>query len=115
LADKAIELGIALEAALIPEGREREEPVSYHVRLRAAWLHEGSIDERRHVRSVIKNVYDLRSQAVHKGALQDKKKKENRRTLHEGMLLCASLLRKLVSLETEPNWREIELGGHLIK
>ena len=113
--DKAIELGIALEA-LLKDEQDGTEAISLLLRVRGAWLAGGTLEERRHNLALLKDVYDLRSQVVHSGALKTKKKlpvdKARQRAdeiLRKGSVLCANLIRTVIERERVPDWEDIIL------
>lgn len=117
--DVAIELGIALESLYAPS--KLSEGIGYAVRTRAARFLGGSIEERNAVVKRIKDVYDLRSRAVHAGRFDagERSKKWSdeanvRNALEEGQGLVGKSLVKIIQ-EGEPNWEDFDIGtevGH---
>ena len=117
--DVAIDLGIALESLYAPS--KLNEGIGYAVRTRAARFLGGSIEERNAVVKRIKDVYDLRSRAVHAGRFDadDKPKKWSdeanvHKALDEGQSLVGKSLVKIIQ-EGEPNWEDFDIGpevGH---
>ncbi len=119
--DKAIELGIALEALLTAD-RPDDAPVSYLLKVRGAWLGGGPLQERKENRKLLDDAYDLRSQAVHSGKLKVSKKlpaeKARERAdeiLGKSVVLCAKLLRTVIEWGSVPDWNDViltaDLGG----
>ena len=112
--DKAIELGIALESLYAPA--KLSEGIAFAVRTRAARFLGGSLEERRRTATTLRDVYDLRSRAVHAGRFdaEDAPKKWRdgdfvRKVLEEGQCLVGRSLVKVIQ-EGEPNWEEFDLG-----
>lgn len=117
LADKAIELGIALEALLAGD-RSHHDPVSHLVRLRGALLHGGTLAEKKRVYRLLRDVYTLRSKAVHVGHIAEREKVNGRKQKTEEILAggateCAFLIRKWMGLTDLPNWDDVMLDTRL--
>lgn len=112
--DKAIELGIALESLYAPD--KLSEGIAFAVRIRAARFLGGSLEERSRTGKTLRDVYELRSRAVHAGRFDAEgasKKWRNdslvREVLEQGQRLVARSLVKVVQ-EGEPNWAMFDLG-----
>jgi hypothetical protein len=112
--DKAIELGITLESLYAPA--KLSEGIAFAVRTRAARFLGGSLEERRGTVTTLRDVYDLRSRAVHAGRFDaegaPKKWRDDafvRKVLEEGQRLVGQSLVKVIQ-EGEPNWEEFDLG-----
>jgi Apea-like HEPN len=112
--EKAIELGIALESLYAPA--KLSEGIAFAVRSRAARFLGGSPDDRRETFSILKDVYDLRSLAVHAGRFDTKEANKKwrdeakvREALDKGQKLVGRSLVKVIE-EGEPNWEELDLG-----
>lgn len=105
LGDKAIEVSIALEALL---GDDRFD-LTYKIRLRAALLLGGNLEERREISGAVKKLYQLRSDIVHGG--KDDVKPEVQEVIDRGVSICARLIQVLVEIGKIPNWDEIEMGA----
>lgn len=113
--DKAIELGIALESLYAPA--KLSEGIAFAVRTRAARFLAGSLEERRETVKILRDVYDLRSRAVHAGRFdaEDAAKKWRddervRKVLEQGQRLVGRSLVKIIQ-EGEPNWEEFDLAS----
>lgn len=113
--DKAIELGIALESLYAPA--KLSEGIAFAVRTRAARFLGGSLEERRRTAKTLRDVYDLRSRAVHAGRFDaegsPKKWSDDanvREVLEEGQHVIGRSLVKVIQ-EGEPNWEEFDLGS----
>lgn len=111
--DVAIELGIALESLYAPS--KLNEGIGFAVRTRAARFLGGSLEERNGVVKRLKDVYDLRSRAVHAGRFDagEKPKKWSdeaniRRALEEGQSLVGKSLVRMIQ-EGEPNWEDFDI------
>jgi len=113
--DKAIELGIALESLYAPA--KLSEGIAFAVRTRAARFLGGSPDERRKIARTLRDVYDLRSRAVHAGRFDavgaPKKWRDEAlvlQVLEEGQRVVGQSLIKVIR-EGEPNWEEFDIGN----
>jgi Apea-like HEPN len=111
----AIELGIALESLYAPT--KLSEGIGFAVRTRAARFLGGSIEERKILVKTLRDVYDLRSRAVHSGRLDsgDNPKKwidqtKVFKTLDERQNLVGKSLIKLIK-DGEPDWEEFDISG----
>ena len=105
--DQAIELGITLEAAFLPEKRARG---AFRLRLRAAKFMETEVGKRRLVFDRVDALQSLRNAAVHTGRFDRKEVKEARAVLPEGRALVKEALSRLIR-DPVPDWRQIELGS----
>jgi Apea-like HEPN len=112
--DKAIELGIALESLYAPT--KLNEGIAFAVRTRAARFLGGSFEERQETVKTLRDVYDLRSRAVHSGRFDADNSKKWRDTekisnvLEEGQKLVGRSLIKVV-LEGEPDWEKFDIAN----
>lgn len=113
--DKAIEIGIALESLYAPT--KLSEGIAFAVRTRAARFLGGSLEERRGTVTTLRDVYDLRSRAVHAGRFDaegaPKKWRDDARVskvLEDGQRLVGRSLVKVIQ-EGEPNWEEFDIGS----
>jgi hypothetical protein len=112
--DMAIELGIALESLYAPT--KLSEGIAHTVRTRAARFLGGSAERRQGTVSLLRDVYDLRSRAVHAGRFDadggPKKWREEekvRRVLEDGRRLVGESLVKVIR-EGEPDWDDFDIG-----
>lgn len=113
--NKAIEIGIALESLYAPT--KLSEGIAFAVRTRAARFLGGSLAERRGIVATLRDVYDLRSRAVHAGRFDvegaPKKWRDDarvRKVLEDGQRLVGQSLVKVIQ-EGEPNWEEFDIGS----
>jgi hypothetical protein len=110
LVDKSIDLGIALEPLLLHELKgQNQGELKFRLALRGAWL--GGIDpqERAKIQRTLKDVYDLRSIAVHEGRFEPTDK--NRKTVASGISLCRQLILKMIQADGRVDWSTLLLGG----
>ena len=110
LADRAIDLGIALEALLLHEQNKKDRgELRYRLSLRGAWLGGVNEEERREILTSLRDVYDLRSHAVHTGAVDRGNRTDQ--TIECGTALCKQLIRKAIDVGGDINWESLVLGG----
>lgn len=102
--DRAIELGIAYES-LLGKDKDPDPEISITSALRenGTLLHGGSEEKRKEVSDLIRDIYSIRSKAVHKGKLHRQMKFGNIGTvdtearLWDGMVLCSILINKTIN------------------
>jgi hypothetical protein len=107
-ADRAIDLGIALESLLLHDIGDRGE-LSFRLSLRGAWLIGGTIAERLKTQTSLKKLHDLRSRAVHSGFVDQSAETEN--TIAHATEICKALIRRIIELKCEINWQRAVVGG----
>lgn len=111
--DAAIELAIALDS-LLGDGNTE---LTWRVSLRSALILGGSRADRIQIRSVIKALYDVRSQLVHEGKIAQaiKIKKIGKLSvddlLKQGRIIAARILEAAILRGHLPDWFEEELGA----
>jgi len=111
--DMAIELGIALESIYAPT--KLSEGIALAVRTRAARFLGGSLDDRKATVIALKDVYDLRSRAVHAGRFDGeggnkwRDASRVRTTLENGQRLVGRSLVKVI-MEGESDWEEFDIS-----
>jgi hypothetical protein len=111
--DRAIELGIALESLLLADSGSNID-LTLRIGLRGALLLGGDITVRRRHDRLLKNVYWVRSKAVHGGKVpQECKGQRVEQILSDGLDLCAALLRTMISrgVPSESQWTDLQLGA----
>jgi hypothetical protein len=109
-ADRAIDLGIALEALLLHEVEgENQGELKFRLALRGALLGGNDVTERVEIQKSLGEVYNLRSIAVHKGKFKPTDK--NRKTIAGGISLCKRLILKMIEAEGSVNWSTLLFGG----
>lgn len=120
--EKAIDLGIALEALLLND-RERDDSIALPFRLRGAWLlGQGSTPrERKELLDIFNDLYDCRSKAVHKGTLKSgsakyKSGKTPIEILNIGDELCVKIIEAIITnggFHNSNEWNELLMGSQL--
>lgn len=112
--EKAIELGVALESLYAPA--KLSEGIAFAVRMRAARFLGGPLDARRKTAAILKDVYDLRSRAVHAGRFDTEGGPKKWRdpnvvleVLQEGQCVVARSLVKVIE-EGEPAWADFDIA-----
>jgi hypothetical protein len=108
LVDQAIDLGIALEALLLHESGGGE--LRFQLGLRGAWLGGRDADSRRELFLFLRKIYDLRSNAVHRGDID--RSQTTAEALQKGLTVCANLIRRAIDRgEIISNWPAILTGA----
>ena len=109
--DRFIDFGVALESFYLHDIKQRNE-LLFRLKLRAA-LHLGeNPSHREELAKKFREVYGLRSDAVHEGKLDDdmKKRESAVETLMEAQNLFKDSLSIIIESNTIPKWEAIELG-----
>jgi len=102
-------LGTALEIGLAHGVDDaNKDSISSTIRRRAAWLIGADYNERQRIFMQIRDIYALRSSAVHTGGFDRKKKKLANRKEHQN--LCSRILVKLL-LNGNVDFERLVLGG----
>jgi hypothetical protein len=107
-ADRAIDLGIALESLLLHDIKDRGE-LNFRLSLRGAWLIGADSVERLEIQRSLKELYGLRSQAVHSGFVEWNK--INKTTIDRATEICGSVIRRIIDLKCVVDWGKIVVGG----
>lgn len=107
--DKALELGMAAEIALMHDHGQSNTEIRYKVGHRAAWLLGSDPAERAVVFEEMRDLYDARSSAVHTGSLRAKSKSD----LTSADALVTRILRAILALGQFPDWAVLTMGGEL--
>lgn len=114
--DRAIDLGIALEALLLSD-REAKDSLAFPFRLRGAYLLGGNdVNRRIELERLFNCIYDLRSKAVHTGGISQFSKLAGEQhptsaILNDGLRICSSIIFEILELGRRPNWSRLILGG----
>ncbi|HEY5236868.1 MAG TPA: hypothetical protein VIJ62_00685 [Rhizomicrobium sp.] len=106
-ADRAIDLGIALESLLLGDNDLGE--LSFRLSLHGAWLIGNDEAERLEIQKSLKKLYELRSRAVHSGAIERSAKTGT--TIARATEISQSLIRKAIELKCEIDWQRLVVGG----
>lgn len=107
-ADRAIDLGIALESLLLHDIDGRSE-LSFRLSVRGAWLLGTSHTDRLEIQSSLTKLYVLRSQAVHAGLVDRDTKTGN--TIARATALCQALIHKTIEFRCDIDWKRLVVGG----
>jgi hypothetical protein len=116
LVDRAIDLGIALEAMMLHDSSQSKDrgELRYRTAIRGAAFVGGTREERARNFRIMREAYDIRSEAVHAGKLDEKKK--NRRDaspiIADASQLTLSIARKIIGLARFPVWEDYVLHGN---
>ncbi len=105
--DKAIELGMAAEIALMHDHSPSNTEITYKIGSRAAWLLGNDAAERAAIFDEMKHLYQARSAAVHSGALSARSKVD----LIAADLLVARALGAIAARGSFPDWASLTMGG----
>ena len=106
LADKFIELRIALEALYLGDNSGGEK--AFRVAFSGAWHLGADYEQRRKYRKTLYDAYHRASRSVHAGKVDDSEK--NRKLLIDAQDLCRQGILKRLYESEEPNWNELILG-----
>jgi hypothetical protein len=109
IADRAIDLGIALESLLLHDISGDYGELSFRLSLRGAWLIGADHTERLEIQTSLKKLYDLRSRAVHRGFVEREEKTQN--TISAATANCRRLVHKLIDLKCDVDWQRVVVGG----
>lgn len=105
--DRAMELGMAAEIALMHGASSTNTEITYKIASRAAWLIGGDVEARLNVFEGIRALYRARSSAVHSGALSARAVVN----LAAADELVAKVLLEIARHEQFPDWDRLVLGG----
>lgn len=109
LEDRAVDLGVALEALLFNSGDAPTE-ISLKLKLRGAVLASSDPDERKQAFRLLDRLYTLRSTAAHGGTF-DREDSVIGRDLRDGLLLATELVRRVLRMRRLPeSWNGLILG-----
>ena len=113
LVDTFIDLGIALESLYLDPGTGEQQ--SFRLRLRAALFLRESVNDREAVIKDVREIYGLRSKAVHEGAVNNSEATKSFKEKAED--LCRESIIKTVSYSQVngefPQWSRLELGEEM--
>ncbi len=105
--DRALDLGVAIEIALMHDHSSDNNEITHKISSRAAWLIGTTPDERQSIFIDMKKLYRARSQAVHAGALSSKDAID----LNAADKLVVRVLLAILERKTFPNWNVLTMGG----
>jgi hypothetical protein len=107
LVDKAVDLGMAFELALMHGSSDSNSEIRFKTALRAAWLLGSDTASRAKTFVRAQQLYDARSKAVHSGLLSTKKPFDS----IESDRLVQELLSAISSRGSFPDWQSLVLGA----
>ncbi|MGR3452864.1 hypothetical protein [Pseudooceanicola sp.] len=112
LAQKAVDLAVALESALLfdAHGNKGTDQLSLTFRLRAAWLIGKNPEDRVRVHNIMRKIYDYRSKAIHTGDIPGDKSKVAE-CLETGTQEACRIISELIRRRHQVDWSKIVLGG----
>lgn len=103
--DKILDLGIALEMALLEDNKDNDQ-LSLSFRLRGAWLIGETPENRKSIYKILRDIYNYRSQVAHSGSLcknEPHKINQVRESFQEYEKIAGQIIRKLV-VDGVPDW-----------
>ena len=111
--DKMIDLGIAFESFYL---RGIRNELSFRFRLRASLYLEDGMEKRRLLKKEFRQIYNIRSEAVHEGTVPeqvivDGQRVRIREFLERSQGLFKRSLLKVIMSGHVPDWDSVELGG----
>lgn len=106
--DRALELGIAGEIALMHDNSQANTEITHKIGGRAAWMIGRDPAEREAVFVDMKKLYQARSQAVHSATLSSRSTVD----LDAADLLVARVLSAILERGGFPNWNNLTMGGN---
>jgi hypothetical protein len=107
--EASINLGVALESLFLSDLNKRDRgEYRFRLSLRAAWFLGDGPSKRREIQRNARKAYDLRSEAVHTGEIEDYG--TAREILKEGFAIAAQAAEKVLR-KGRPNWDTVTLGG----
>jgi|GEM_PF-4899060 len=101
--DKAISVRVSMESIFLNDN-DREE-LSSKLRLRASTFLGGSSKEKKRIKNIFCEAYDVSSSAVHNGKIQDDKFQK----IEEVVPYLYKAINKIIDLRQEPHWVDYEL------
>jgi hypothetical protein len=109
--DAAIDLGIALEALYLSDMQDDRGELSFRLRIRSARLLGVTEADRKRISDLMRDIYGLRSIAVHTGAVPDavSRSRPVQQVLQQGFCLAAETARRFI-LRGEPSWDKVIFG-----
>lgn len=105
--DRAIDLGVAIDALFLSEREPERGELGFTLRVRAGWYLGSDQAHRREVSKAFSDLWSLRNMAVHTGRLAPGGHTLD--LLRSGSTLTAKAIRKIIR-EGEPDWKTIIFG-----
>ena len=116
LEDRAIELGIALEAVLMfsPLGEDRSginQEISFKIGTRAVWLLGINREDRKVIFSQARRLYELRSRSTHGTRFKEKDCDKIAHDLDNGAMLVRRIVGAILARRKWIDWIDLTLGS----
>ena len=113
LTDRFIDLRIALEALLLPEGSDRQ--LSFSLAMRGAWWLGKDAADRRRIWNILRSAYDAASSAVHTGKAKIKKTSGDTTgpadLLAKAQMVCRDGILRVLRKGSVKDWTEVILDA----
>lgn len=107
-ADRAIDLGIALESLLLADSSAEQGELKFRLSLRGSYLFSTNPQERAATFNDLGTTYRLRSRAVHGREIG--RTQETQESLKKGTTICQTLIKNMIARKCEVQWNELVLG-----
>jgi hypothetical protein len=107
LVDQAIDLGIAIEGVFLEGTQEERIELSYRASIRAAFLLGENPQRRREIRDIFRDLYKLRSIAVHQGKVDQSP--HNQHLIETGWQLTARAIGMCIE-NWQIDWNKLVFG-----
>jgi hypothetical protein len=108
--DAAIDLGISLEGLFLSDMQDDRGELSFRLRVRSARFLRGTEPERNRISDLMRDIYKLRSIAVHTGSVDALfRGRPVQELLQQGFSLAAETARRFIT-DGEPNWDKVMFG-----
>jgi hypothetical protein len=106
----AIDLGIVLETLFLQDTSDQRAELTFRLQVRSARYLVIDPQECRRVYTLVHDLYELRSVAVHTGRVPEKTRKfPVQDVLDQGFGIAADTLRRLIAAE-DPDWAQVILS-----
>jgi len=107
--DKAIDLGMALEVALMHNDPSPNQEINNKLGTRAGWLLGSTVAERKIAKRDASHLYSARSDAVHRGYITEKTLKNY--NYSDANLFVQKILLSILQRGGFPDWSDLIFGG----
>lgn len=108
--DAAIDLGISLEGLYLSDMQDDRGELSFRLRTRSARFLRDTEPERKQIFDLMRDIYALRSSAVHTGSVDVSfQGKPVQELLQQGFSLAAETARRFI-IDGEPDWDKVMFG-----
>jgi hypothetical protein len=108
--DAAIDLGLSLEGLYLSDMQDDRGELSFRLRTRSARLLGSTEADRKRIFDLMRDIYGLRSSAVHTGAVDAMcRGRPVAEVIQEGVSLAAETVRRFI-VSGEPSWDKVMFG-----